>query len=303
MTTTGGTMRPKRILPGNPSPEGAVEPRDEHTVLERSSTDDNGVHAWFRLIAQHRDLLFMIAWREIRVKYKQSIMGWMWAILMPALIVSAGIMVKYVVASLSDAPLRGEDVVSVAVRSVPWAFFVASVRFGSVSLVSNANLVTKIYMPRVIFPLAAVLSQLFDLCVAGIVLAVVLMVIGVPLTVHLLWLPVLLALMIGLVAGFAILLSAAGLFFRDVKYIVEVVITFAIFFTPVFYDVQMFGRWANVLLANPVAPILEGIGAVLLGHAIPYPGWLLYSAAFATGGCALAVHLFRRMEPYFAESV
>jgi lipopolysaccharide transport system permease protein len=109
--------------------------------------------------------------------------------------------------------------------------------------------------------------------------------------------------MVLLVTGMAIFLSAAALFFRDVKYIVEVIMTFAIFFTPVFYDVSMMGKWSNTLLLNPVAPLLEGINAAVLGRPIPYPGWVLYSAVASLIGFVAAVAFFKRTEPYFAESV
>lgn len=254
-------------------------------------------------IVAWRDLLFMLSWREIKVKYKQSVMGVLWAILMPTLIVSAGVLVKYGFASISGKPVNDTDVVGVAARSVPWAFVVASIRFGSVSLIGNSNLVTKIYMPRVIFPIAAVASQLIDLGVAAGVLAVVLAFTGARISVHLLWLPVLLAIMVLFVTGTAIFVSAAALFFRDVKYIVDVVITFAIFFTPVFYDVSIYGKWARVLLLNPVAPLLEGIGAVVLGHSLPLGGWILYSAIAALVAMVGGLVFFKRVEPRFAESI
>jgi ABC-type polysaccharide/polyol phosphate export permease len=239
----------------------------------------------------------------MKVKYKQSVMGFLWAILMPALIVSAGVIVKYAYASLAGKPLQITDVISVAVRSVPWAFFVSSIRFASTSLVSNANLVTKIYMPRVIFPIAAVLSQLIDLAIAAAVLVVFLAFTGAHLSVQLLWVPALLAILVLLVTGIAIFLSAAALFLRDVKYIVEVIMTFAIFFTPVFYDVSMLGKWAHVLLLNPVAPLLEGISAAVLDRPMPAGGWLLYSAMASLIGFMGAFAFFKRTEPYFAESV
>jgi ABC-type polysaccharide/polyol phosphate export permease len=245
----------------------------------------------------------MLVWREMKVKYKQSVMGFLWAILMPALIVSAGVIVKYAYASLAGKPLQMTDVISVGVRSVPWAFFVSSIRFASTSLVSNANLVTKIYMPRVIFPIAAVLSQLIDLAIATAVLVVFLAFSGAHVGIQLLWVPALLAILVLLVMGIAIFLSAAALFLRDVKYIVEVIMTFAIFFTPVFYDVSMLGKWAHILMLNPVAPVLEGISAAVLGRPMPAGGWLLYSAMASVICFIGAFAFFKRTEPYFAESV
>ena len=125
----------------------------------------------------------------------------------------------------------------------------------------------------------------------------------VGVSIHLLWVPVLMLLLVVLVAGLGIFLSAAALFFRDVKYLVEVILTFAIFFTPVFYDVSLFGRWAKILLLNPVAPILEGIDAVVVKHQEPELMWILYSTVVALGLLVGAYSFFKRSEPAFAENI
>src|SRR5262245_14078348 len=230
-----------------------------------------------RALHLRRDLLLMLTWREITIKYKQSIMGFMWALLMPALIVSAGVLVRYAFAKLAGTPLTMSDVAVVSVKSVPWAFFIASVRFCSTSLVSNANLISKIYMPREVFPLASVLSQAVDLAVASSVLVVVLVMARVGISVQLLWVPVWLVVLFMTATGVGLFVASTGLFFRDVKYLVEVFVTFAIFFTPVFFEVSLFGDWARILMLNPVAPILEGLAAVVVHHQAPQLGWLLYA--------------------------
>jgi lipopolysaccharide transport system permease protein len=297
-TSAAGSVA--RLSIGLSTPETGIERQLEPVPVSRIL---GGLGAWLGEIVARRDLVTMLVWREIKVKYKQSVMGFLWAIFMPALIVSAGVIVKYAYASLAGKPLQTSDVISVAVRSVPWAFFVSSIRFASTSLVSNANLVTKIYMPRVIFPIASVLSQLIDLGIATVVLAVFLIFSGAHVSIQMLWLPLLLAIVVLLVTGLAIFLSAAALFFRDVKYIVEVIMTFAIFFTPVFYDVSMLGKWSKILLLNPVAPLLEGINAAVLGRPIPYGGWVAYSVVTSLIGFVAALAFFKRTEPYFAESV
>src|SRR5258705_10157965 len=215
-------MKPNVPIPAIVGPaEALAGPGGVHRAPLPAATRLTGSMAdWLREIVARRDLVILLAWREIKVKYKQSVMGFLWAILMPALIVSAGVIVKYAFATVAGKPLDRSDVISVAVRSVPWAFFVASVRFASTSLVSNANLVTKIYMPRVIFPISSVLSQLIDFAVATGVLVLFLAFTGVQLTIQMLWLPLLVAILVVLVTGIAIFLSAAALFFRDVKYIV-----------------------------------------------------------------------------------
>jgi lipopolysaccharide transport system permease protein len=251
---------------------------------------------------KYRELLVMLAIRDIKVRYKQSLMGFLWAILMPIIIVSAGVVVRYAYAIASHKPLDSTDVMVVAIKAVPWAFLLAAIRFSCQSLILNPNLVTKIYFPREIFPMAAVLSQLFDLAVAACVLLVLMVITGVGFGLQLLWAAPLLAVMILLAVGVGLLVSAGSLFFRDVKYIVEVFLTFAIFFTPVFYDVSMLGPKGKWLLMNPAAPLLEGLSSIARGQP-PAWTWVFYSAAFAMVTTLLAYVLFKKVEPAFAESI
>ena len=264
------------------------------------STAAPGYRPGFR---RWRDLVLMLAWRDIRIKYKQTAMGFLWAILMPALVVSAGIAVQYGLGWYAGKRVDVQNLAAVAVKSVPWAFFIASLRFATGSLISNSTLVTKIYLPREVFPVAAVLSQFADFCVAGLTLAVVLALTGVGASVALLWVPLDVLGLVGLCLGFGMFLSAGALFFRDVMFIVDVVITFAVFFTPVFYPVDIFGRYAATALLNPVAPLLVGLSDAVVGHRVPDPGWTAYSLVFAVACCGLGVVTFRRLEPLFAERI
>jgi len=254
-------------------------------------------------LVARRDLLYMITWREIRVKYKQSVMGMLWAILMPVVIVSAGVVVRYAFSLISHVPLAVADVASVSVRAVPWAFFISSIRFATASLIANTNLVTKIALPREVFPVAAMLSQLADFAVASLVLLVFLAVLGVGVSVHLLWVPILVIILVVFTTGLGILLSAASLFFRDVKYLVEVILTFAIFSPAVFYDAYMFGRWEPLLMLNPVAPLLQSFSDVIVKQTTPPLAWLGYSASVALLTLTIAGYTFHNLDPYFAESV
>lgn len=256
-----------------------------------------------RALHLRRDLLFMLVWREIAIKYKQSVMGFLWAVLMPALIVSAGVLVRVAFSRIAGTHVEMSDVALVATKSVPWAFFIGSIRFSSVSLVSNANLVSKIYVPREVFPLSSILSQGVDFLVATGVLVLVLAFARVGISIQLFWVPLLLVLLALLATGIGFFVSAAGLFFRDVKYLVEVFVTFAIFFTPVFYETSMFARLGHVLMLNPVAPILEGLAFVVVRHQAPPLGWLTYSAVAAVTIFVASWRIFKRLEPYFAQSV
>ena len=203
----------------------------------------------------------------------------------------------------AHTPLKTADIASVAVKSLPWAFLVSSIRFACLSLVNNKELVTKIYFPKEIFPLAAVLASLFDLLVASGALVILLFVVQIGGSLYLTWIPVLLVTMILLAAGVGMIVSAASLFFRDVKFIVEVLLTFGIFFTPVFFDVGMLGDKGKWLLLNPVSPILDGFSASVARHQSPNLPWLAYSFGFAVVSLLGGYVFFKHLEPAFAESI
>lgn len=250
-----------------------------------------------------RELLYMLTWRDIQIRYKQSIMGLLWAILMPSLIVGAGAIVRVGMARVSGTEVSSEDIASVMVRAVVWALFIASLRFGTNSLLTNTNLVTKLAFPKEVFPVAAVFSNLFDFVIAAGAITLVLLLIGWVPSWHAIWLiPLLLALLM-LTIGLTLILSAANLFFRDVKYLVEVAITYAIFFTPVLYDVGMTGKWRNWILLNPVAPLLEGLSDAVVMHRMPDPAWTTYSIGFSVLILLVGYWLFKQLEPKFAESI
>ncbi len=260
------------------------------------------MRAELRELYKFRHLLAMIVARDIKVRYKQSVMGFFWAILMPALIVASGVLVRYGYALASHKPLDLADLVSVATKSVPWAFLVSAIKFSSQSLIGNQNLVTRVYFPKEIFPIASVLSQLFDLLIASSVLVMLLVIVRFGFNAQVLWVLPLLGITVLLALGIALFVSAGSLFFRDVKYIVEVTLTFAIFFTPVFYDVHMFGRRGWWLLLNPMAPLLEGFSSIVHGQR-PDWQWVSYSFTFAMLTLIFSYTLFKKIEPEFAESI
>ena len=256
-----------------------------------------------RELYKYRELLYMITYRDIKVRYKQSVMGFLWAILMPVLIVMSGVVVRYAYAMAAHAPLRTADIASVAVKSLPWAFLVSSIRFSCGSLTGNQSLVTKIYFPKEIFPMAAVMACLFDLFVASVALIIFLLVIQAGWSAYLIWTPLLLLILVVLATGIGMIVSAASLFFRDVKYIVDVLLTFGIFFTPVFYDAGMFGNKSKWLLLNPVAPILDGLSACIARHQSPNLPWLAYSCIFGIAALLGGYAFLKHLEPAFAESI
>ncbi len=284
-----------------------------------------GVLADLREIAtdiwRRRDLLYQLARRDVRIRYKQAVMGFAWAIFMPLLIVLAGFLIRLAMATVSGSELQTTTVAGLAVKSLPWAFFVGSIGFTVNSLTGNMNLVTKVYFPREVLPLASIGAQLFDTLIGTAGLLLLLPFLGVRPTAALLWVPLLALILIMFTAASGLFLSCANLFFRDVKYIVQVMLTFGIFFTPVLFEPAMLGPiGAQLVMLNPLAPILEGVRlAVVEGHnlaepltqptksgmqAVAWQPWyLLYSAVWAVGGLIGSALMFHRLEFVFAEYV
>ena len=251
----------------------------------------------------YRSLIAAFVIRNIKIKYKQTFMGFLWAIFMPLVIVLSGVMVKKAMSILSGNPLDFSQIVSVSVKALPWAFFVSALKFSTASLVVNMNLVTKVYFPRAIFPLSYVLGALFDFLISTAAFSIIFVFAGIGVNIYILWLPVLLFSLVLLTSGAALLLSCGNLFYRDVKYIVDVILTFGIFFTPVFYEASMFGRMKTLLLLNPVGSILESINDVVVLHQAPEIFWVVYACVFSVFTFVGGWIIFQMAEPKFAECI
>jgi lipopolysaccharide transport system permease protein len=292
--------------------------RSPSSELVLTSTGNSSVREVLREMASRRDLLVQLASRDIRIRYKQAVMGFAWALLTPLLLVGAGSLLRVAIAQMSGVALDRAEIGSVVLKSFPWAFFSGAIGFGVASITSNLTLVTKVYFPRAVLPLGVVLAATFDLAIGAGALLVVLPFLGAKLSFALLWVPVLVLMLIVLTAGFAVFLACANLFFRDVKYLTQVLLTFGVFFTPVLFDAPAFGaRGARLLMLNPLSPIFEGMRlAVFDGHNLFHPlsqltrsgmvtAWepwyLLYGAVWAVGAFLASLVLFQRTQYLFAE--
>ena len=267
----------------------------------------------------YRELALQLTLRDIRIRYKQAVMWFAWAILMPALIVGAGALVRYAMAYLSGGEVQVTAIAGMAVKALPWAFFVGAIGFATNSLVSNRPLLTKIYFPREVLPVSSTLAQTFDSSLGALVLFPILPLLGVSYGWTTLWAVYLMFVLFTFTLGSAMLLGCANLFFRDVKYIVQVLLTFGIFFTPVFFEPAMFGPTGSVLMMlNPLAPILEGMRLSVIEHhnllfaltqtgpdgnvlVLWKPWYLAYGSGVAVFMLLTGALVFHRFERVFAE--
>ena len=256
-----------------------------------------------RQIFEYRDLMIMLTLRDLRVRYKQAAMGFLWAIFMPIVAVLSGILIKKAMAVVSQQPLSVQGVLSITVKVLPWTFFISSIRFSVQALISNTSLVTKIYFPRAVLVFSSILACLFDFSLALIVLIVILTIFKVGVSIYLLWLPLFLFLLIAYTFGLGLLLSSANLFYRDIKYVVEIILMFGIFFTPVFYDASAFGRLEPLMLLNPLGSLLEEINKIVVLHQAPDILWMSYAIFMSLGVFIIGMNVFQKAEPLFAENI
>lgn len=251
----------------------------------------------------YRELLYFLIWRDVKVRYKQTLIGAAWAIIQPFM--------TMIVFSIFFGQLAGiqSDGVPYPIFSytalVPWAFFANGLTNVSNSLVSSGNLIKKVYFPRLVIPLAGVLSGLVDFALAFAVLVVMMLLYGIVPTAALITLPlfVLLALITSLAVG--LWLSALNVQFRDVRYVLPFLIQFWLFATPIAYPSSLI---ENPLVRalyglNPMAGVVEGFRWALLGSPMPPLPMLLASTVMALIGLISGLFYFRRMEKFFADVV
>jgi len=255
-----------------------------------------------REIWQYRELLYFLVWRDIKVRYKQTVLGAAWAVLQPFL--------TMVVFSLFFGRLAGipSDGLPYPVFSyaglLPWTFFSQAMNQAGNSLASSAHLITKVYFPRAIIPLAAVLAPLVDFAIAFVVLIGMMLYYGIVPTVAALWLPVflLLALMTSLAVG--LWLAALNAQYRDIRYVVPFLTQLWMFATPVIYPSTLLtGVWRILLGLNPMTSVVEGFRWTLLGMGEP-PGRMVWASVGMVAVLLItgAVY-FRRTERTLADVV
>lgn len=250
---------------------------------------------------EYRELLLAMTRRDLLLRYKQTIMGFGWAILMPVTY-----MIVFSVIFTRVVPLdTGVPYPIFAYTGLlPWNLFSSSLRFATNSLVTNRTLVTKVYFPREILPFSMILVSLVDFAVGTTILAGLMAWYEVSVHWTILLIPLILLVQITFTAGVTLLLSMANLFFRDVKYMIEIVITLWMFATSVVYPVDRVGGVAGqVLMLNPMTPIIDAYRSVLLHGELPALGPFTYAATLSALLLVVAWTAFHRTEPKFAESV
>ena len=251
---------------------------------------------------EYRDLLYFLTWRDIKVRYKQTVLGAAWAIIQPffTMVVFSLFFGRLAKMPSDDIPY---PIFSYAAL-VPWTFFANGLSQSASSLVGSANLIKKVYFPRLVVPISAVISGGVDFVLAFVVLLGMMLFYGIVPTTAVAWLPLLLLLALVTSLGVGLWLTAMNVQFRDVRYAVPFLIQAWMFATPIAYPSSLLDEpWRTLYGINPMAGVVEGFRWALLGaHTAPGP-IVAVSALVAVGLLISGAFYFRRMEKTFADVV
>jgi lipopolysaccharide transport system permease protein len=285
----------------------AVVPRRDNTPavpanLPRTRREPTKGWAWPKLreLWEYRELVYFFAWRDIKVRYKQTVMGALWAIIQPFFTM---VIFSLFFGRLAKVPSDGLPYpIFTYAALVPWTFFANALTQASNSLVLSSNMIKKIYFPRLALPIATVLAGVVDFVLAFVVLLGMMLFYGLVPTLNILWLPffLLLALVTSLGVGFW--LSAMNVQFRDVHYTIPFLTQALLLVTPIAYPSSLLSEpWRTLYGLNPMAGVVEGFRWALLGtDTVPGP-MTFVSALVALVLFVSGAFYFRRMEQGFAD--
>jgi lipopolysaccharide transport system permease protein len=280
------------------------------TQIDSPEIDPNHIHiepssTWLKVplkdLWRYRELLYFLTWRDIKIRYRQTALGAAWAVLQPFLTM---VVFSIFFGRLGNIPSDGipYPIFSYAAL-LPWQYFQSSLAISANSLVGNANLITKVYFPRLIIPISATFSGLVDFAIAFSILILLMIYFQIQPTLGVLLLPVFLLLALITALGVSLWLSALNVKYRDVRYVVPFLTQFWFFATPVAYPSSMLDEpWRTLYGLNPMVGVVEGFRWALLDSNPPGP-MLILSAVISILLLISGLLYFNRMEKTFADVI
>lgn len=252
----------------------------------------------------YRELVFFMIWRDIKVRYKQTMLGALWAVIQPVMMM---LVFTFIFGTVAKLPTDGDIPYPIFSYTalLPWGLFVAALNQASRSLTTNQNMITKIYFPRLILPLSSVLAGLVDFAIASVILVGLMFYYKVTPAWNLLWtLPFFLLLAIITALGVALWLSAINVRYRDVNYVLPFLTQFWQFATPVGYSAAIIApKWQLAYSLNPMAGVVNGFRWALLGVGNGPDTALWISMAISMLVLVSGLFYFRSMEKTFADTI
>lgn len=276
-------------------------PASENTIV-RIEPSKGWVSLKLRELWEYRELLYFLIWRDVKVRYKQTVLGCIWAIIQPFFTM---VVFSLFFGKLAKVPSDGIPYPIFSYTAlVPWAFFANGLSQATNSLVSGSNLIKKVYFPRLAMPIASVLGCIVDLVLAFIMLIAMMFYYGMTPTLNVIWLPFILVLAFTTSLGVSLWLSAMYVQFRDVRHIIPFLIQIWLFATPIAYPSSLLQEpWRTVYGINPMVGVVEGFRWALLGTQTAPGLTIILSCLVAAGLLVSGAYYFRRMEKTFADVV
>ena len=294
------SLRRADVTDGNTTAPG-VQVGEQFAVYERK----RGLAALnLRELWSYRELLYFLTWRDILVRYKQAVLGVAWVVLQPFLtMIVFTVVFNRALGVTSPDPNLPYAVFSFS-GLLPWQFFSGALSRSGVSLVGNANLLTKVYFPRLVIPISAVLAGLVDFALSFVILIALMAAYGIVPAWQTVFVPLFVVLAIATSLAVSLWLSALNVLYRDVQYIIPFLLQIWMFLSPVIYPINKIpaGALRIVFSLNPMTGVIDGFRWALLGQQFP-GGYLWISLAVVAALLVGGLFYFKRMERVFADVV
>jgi lipopolysaccharide transport system permease protein len=279
---------------------------NKHRIVIEPGTENSN---YWKDLWNYRGLFYFLAWRDILVRYKQTVIGVLWSVIRPLLTIFVMAFLGWIFES--RVPDGVPRLVFVAAATLPWQFFASSFTDTSNSLISNSNLLTKVYFPRLIVPLSTVIVCLIDFLVSFVILVILMIVTGFAPDLRMLTLPLFLLLALITATGTGLLIAALNVKYRDFRHIIPFIVQFGLYISPIAFSSQdIYGNAAipqalkYLYSCNPMVGVIDGFRWCILGGSVPlYSTGFLVSIGISLLFLVVGIRYFRKMEKSFADVI
>ncbi len=274
------------------------ESKEWDIIIAKGLTAKN----YWKDIWRYRELFYILSWRDVKVRYKQTVIGAAWSIIRPLLTTIIFYIVFSRIAKLQN-PGKAPYILMIFAGMLPWQFFSNALSEASNSLIGNSNLITKVYFPRMIIPASSVITSLVDFGITFLMMIVMMVWYQFAPGWHILLLPVFILLAFTFAFGIGLFLTALNVKYRDFRYIIPFIIQFGLYITPIGFSSGIVPeKWRALYSLNPMVGVIDGFRYCLLGDTIQWRSFL-FSFLISLFFLFLGVFYFRKMEKTFADNI
>jgi lipopolysaccharide transport system permease protein len=270
----------------------------EELVIEAGATDTN----YWKDLWRYRELFYILSWRDVKIRYKQTVIGAAWSIVRPLLTTVIFTIVFNRIAKM-PSPEGIPYALLVYAGMLPWQFFSNALTESSNSLIGNTNLISKVYFPRMIIPTSSVITSLLDFAISFVLMLLMMLYYGIAPPVQILLLPIFILITFLAATGIGLYITALNVKYRDFRYIIPFIVQFGLYITPIGFSTSSIGeKWRLLYSLNPMVGIIDGFRWCLLGQPLNSYG-LMCSILVTLFFLWLGIWYFRRTEKSFADNI